>query len=162
METRQKKSEQREADMIYLVMVFGAFILAVMVLVSVYSAKPINIYVIPETSAAERSAETAKGAASPANSDLTEEPPVTSEPEVFLKAASETGPREVLMEKSIDINHADREDLERLPGIGPVLAGRIIEYRTSYGDFFEIDEIMEVSGIGEKTFDKIKDFIYVS
>lgn len=143
--------------MIYLLMVFVAFIAAVMVMVSVYSDKGINIYVV------SNQPEMGNTAAVPEQtvSNPAEEQPVYSEPEDLLET-SQAGPQEVLMAKSVDINHADREELEKLPGIGPVLAERIVEYRTSYGDFSDIEEIMEVNGIGEKTFAKIRDFIYVS
>ena len=53
------------------------------------------------------------------------------------------------------------EDLETLPGIGPVLAERIIEYRERYGGFQSVEEIMYVSGIGEKTYAKIADLLKV-
>lgn len=73
--------------------------------------------------------------------------------------SSETGEREVLVEKSIDINSADAEELDKLPGIGPVLAGRIIEYREENGGFADIEELLFVEGIGEKTLEKLRDFI---
>ena len=75
----------------------------------------------------------------------------------------ETEDTRTVDEKSgkIDINKASSEELQELNGIGPALASRIIEYRKSYGDFVSIEEIMEVKGIGEKTFAKIKDHICV-
>lgn len=62
----------------------------------------------------------------------------------------------------IDINHATAEELETLPGIGPTLAMRIVQYRDEHGPFQTIEDIMNVSGIGPTTFDLIKDYIYVS
>jgi competence ComEA-like helix-hairpin-helix protein len=50
----------------------------------------------------------------------------------------------------LDINEAGYFDLQTLPGIGPVLAERIIAYRDSIGDFQTIDELVNVNGIGEK------------
>jgi competence protein ComEA len=61
----------------------------------------------------------------------------------------------------VDINSADTETLSLLPGIGETLAGRIVEYREKNGAFSEISDIMDVSGIGQGTFDKIKDYITV-
>lgn len=61
----------------------------------------------------------------------------------------------------ININTATLEELDGLPGIGPTIAQRIIDYRTENGAFSTIDEIMEVSGIGPATFDEIKDLITV-
>ena len=52
----------------------------------------------------------------------------------------------------VNINTADTATLETLPGIGPTIAGRIIEYRQANGPFGRIEEIMEVSGIGPATF----------
>lgn len=59
----------------------------------------------------------------------------------------------------VNINTADAATLETLPGIGPTIAGRIIDYRQANGPFGRIEEIMEVSGIGPATFEKIQDLI---
>jgi len=61
----------------------------------------------------------------------------------------------------ININTASKEELETLPGIGEVLSQRIIDYRRTNGYFKSIEEIKEVSGIGEKKFEAIKDLITV-
>ncbi len=62
----------------------------------------------------------------------------------------------------VNINTATAEELdEKLTGIGPVIAKRIIEYRNSIGKFSSIEEIKNVSGIGDKTFEKFKDMICV-
>ncbi len=62
---------------------------------------------------------------------------------------------------SININEATAEELETLNGIGPVTAEKIIQYRTEYGKFESKEELMEVNGIGEKTYAQIKDKIRV-
>lgn len=61
----------------------------------------------------------------------------------------------------IDINNADFDELIRLKGIGNYLAEQIITYREENGGFRNIEEIINVSGIGEKTFELICDCIYV-
>ncbi|NLM13273.1 MAG: competence protein ComEA [Epulopiscium sp.] len=61
----------------------------------------------------------------------------------------------------ININTASAEQLQTLPGIGAVIAQNIIEYRESHGAFSSIEEIQNVSRIGQKTFQKIKDKIIV-
>jgi competence protein ComEA len=61
----------------------------------------------------------------------------------------------------INLNTATLEQLDQLPGIGPAIAQRIIDYREQSGSFKTIEEITEVSGIGEATFNKIKDLITV-
>lgn len=63
--------------------------------------------------------------------------------------------------EKININEADIYKLDELYGIGEGFAKRIIEYRTKYGNFETIQDIMKVSGIGEETFSKIKDYICV-
>jgi competence protein ComEA len=62
---------------------------------------------------------------------------------------------------SININMANQEELESLPGIGPALAERIIAYREANGPFSTIEEIQEVDGIGPKKFEDIKNLIIV-
>lgn len=59
----------------------------------------------------------------------------------------------------INVNTARIEELDLLPGIGPVIAQRIIDYREKYGPFQSIEEIMKVKGIGEATFEKIRELI---
>ena len=61
----------------------------------------------------------------------------------------------------VNINTADKEALSSLPGVGPVIAGRIIEYREKNGPFKNIAEITKIKGIGEKISQKIKDLITV-
>ena len=61
----------------------------------------------------------------------------------------------------ININTADETELQKIRGVGPVIAGRIVEYRRNNGAFQNIEEIKKVRGIGEKTFQKMKDSITV-
>lgn len=59
----------------------------------------------------------------------------------------------------ININTATEEDFTKLPGIGPSKARAIIEYREQHGKFKTIEDLKNVSGIGEKTFEKLKEAI---
>lgn len=61
----------------------------------------------------------------------------------------------------IDLNEADAEDLEELPGIGPVLAEAIIDERESRGGFRSVNELRDVRGIGEKRFEDLRDRVTV-
>lgn len=62
----------------------------------------------------------------------------------------------------LNLNTATSEQLETLPGIGPAVAARILEYRQKNGNFKKIEELMNVKGIGEKSFLKIKALITVA
>ena len=61
----------------------------------------------------------------------------------------------------VNINIASAAELETLKGIGPSKAQAIIDYRTEHGDFKSINDLLKVSGIGEKTLANIKDYICV-
>jgi len=65
------------------------------------------------------------------------------------------------MPATVNINTANQVQLETLPGIGPSLAGRIIQYRESNGPFRSTEDIKNVSGIGDKRYDQLKDLISV-
>ncbi len=61
----------------------------------------------------------------------------------------------------ININTASEGELDALPGIGPVRAGDIISYRESRGGFKTIEEIKNIKGIGDKSFENLKDLITI-
>lgn len=84
-----------------------------------------------------------------------------TEPTQASTAASveTTGAEEVSF--PLDINQADSEALQALPGIGEVLADRIIAYRDENGPFSSPDQLMNVEGIGEKRLEAILDYITI-
>ncbi|MEK9664310.1 MAG: ComEA family DNA-binding protein [Candidatus Nanopelagicales bacterium] len=61
----------------------------------------------------------------------------------------------------VDINTATTSELESLPGIGPVLAGRIVQWRTDNGPFTAVDVLGEVSGIGESLLEQLRPLVRV-
>lgn len=61
----------------------------------------------------------------------------------------------------VNINTARVEELDQLPGIGPAIAQRIIDYRNEHGEFKKVEDIQEVKGIGDAKFSEIKDSITV-
>jgi len=58
----------------------------------------------------------------------------------------------------LDINLSPADSLELLPGIGPVLAARIVEYRRQYGDFASVDSLINVPGLSPATLEKIRPY----
>lgn len=84
-------------------------------------------------------------------------PYICVEGEPVKNTSSETDNHNV----KININTATKEMLMTLKGIGEVKAQSIIDYRKTNGDFVSISEIKEISGIGDKTFESLKDFITV-
>ena len=63
--------------------------------------------------------------------------------------------------EKVNLNSANAEQLQSLPGIGPAIAKNILDYRSKVGKFNKIEEIINVKGIGEKKFQKIKDRLVV-
>ena len=63
--------------------------------------------------------------------------------------------------KKVNINSANQEELETLPGVGPALAVRIIEYRNSNGKFEKVEDVQNVKGIGDSKFTNIKEYICI-
>lgn len=61
----------------------------------------------------------------------------------------------------VNINTADAAALETLPRVGPAMAARIIEWRETNGRFTAVEDLMSVTGVGEKTFDSLKDLVTV-
>ncbi|TDL77254.1 hypothetical protein E2R56_03500 [Rhodococcus qingshengii] len=64
-------------------------------------------------------------------------------------------------EAKVNVNKADETQLQNLPGIGPSKAAAITEYRETSGPFKSVEDLKNISGIGDKTFEKLKDLITV-
>lgn len=60
---------------------------------------------------------------------------------------------------TVSLNTADVAQLETLPGVGPVLAARIVQHRASSGGFAAVEDLLLVEGIGEKTFAQLRDLV---
>lgn len=83
---------------------------------------------------------------------------------VYIPEAYEEGETSGSMSQGdsrVNINTADSDELQKLNGIGPATAEKIIDYRDEHGRFSNIEDIKNVSGIGDKTFEKFEDDIKV-
>jgi len=63
--------------------------------------------------------------------------------------------------KPIDLNAATSDELQQLPGVGPVIADRILEYRKKSGPFRRVEDLVAVRGISQKRLAKIKPYVFV-
>ncbi len=61
----------------------------------------------------------------------------------------------------VDLNAASAEQLDGLPGVGPVTAQRILEWRTRHGRFARVEQLREVEGIGERRFGQLRELVTV-
>lgn len=64
-------------------------------------------------------------------------------------------------EGQINLNTATEKELQELPGIGPAMSARIVEYREEHGDFQNIEDVKQVRGIGNAKFEKMKDKVTI-
>jgi competence protein ComEA len=79
------------------------------------------------------------------------QPPSTTQPSSSTGATPTTAP-----DVPVNLNTATLAELDALPGVGPVLAQRILDYRTQNGPFTTVDQLQEVPGVGPKKFDSLK------
>ncbi|WP_108669582.1 helix-hairpin-helix domain-containing protein [Peribacillus acanthi] len=79
----------------------------------------------------------------------------------FVGTEQATSNVEEKSSEKVNLNMADEMNLQTLPGIGPSKAAAIVEYRNQNGGFKAVEELKNISGIGEKTFEKLKDLISV-
>ncbi len=77
----------------------------------------------------------------------------------FLTFAGSAFAAKPLPAGKVNVNSASVEQLEALPGIGPKLAARIVEYRQKSGPFKNAEELINVRGIGEKSFAKLQPYV---
>lgn len=134
-------------------------------------AKP-AVYTLPAGSRAHTAVEAAGGALATANlSAINLARVLTDGEQLHIAAMGETaaptgatGAPAASGQASggtVNINAASQAELETLPGIGPVKAQAIIAHRTQHGPFARIEDIQNVTGIGEKTFESLKSLIRV-
>lgn len=132
------------------------FVVAIFIIAAAYSSTPVEIInVYGQSTQVAQSAQITQ-------QQPTTQPETTASPSTVTTAAPQAdGEQEILAEGSINLNTATADELDKLPGIGQAMAARIIDYREVNGFFTTIDELKSVSGIGDKTFEKLKVYITV-
>lgn len=80
---------------------------------------------------------------------------------IYVPTAEEMAQDAVSGKSKVNLNRASKEELMTLPGVGASRAESIIQYRKEQGAFKKIEDVMQISGIKEALFEKIKDFITV-
>ena len=83
----------------------------------------------------------------------------SEQPQIIDKKLS--GAQLLTLNKKINLNTATKNDLAAISGIGPKMAEKIIDYRKEHGTFERIEDIMDIKGIKEKKFEKIKRYLAV-
>ena len=86
----------------------------------------------------------------------------TAAPQSTTKSSSRTAAKPAQPTSPININTASAGELDGLPGIGAKTAALIVEYRQKNGPFKKIEELMNVRGVGEKSFLKLKERVTVA
>jgi competence protein ComEA len=130
-----------------------------------------DVYELPPGSIVQHAVNAAGGPTSEADLDrINLAVELRDQQQVYVPRQGETNPPPVSGGESggggqeetlVNINTAPAAELETLPGIGPALAGRIVEYREANGPFETIEQIQNVPGIGPATFEGLRDLITV-
>ncbi|MDQ4129519.1 MAG: ComEA family DNA-binding protein, partial [Actinomycetota bacterium] len=87
--------------------------------------------------------------------------PGATPPTVPAAAATTAGNGARRPDGRLDLNRASADELEELPGIGEVLAARIVSWREEHGPFTSVGQLRDVPGIGERTFQNLADLLSV-
>jgi comEA protein len=80
---------------------------------------------------------------------------------IFFPLSLETFAKKKAPEKPVNINTASAEELQAVPGIGPVTAEKILHMRKSYGTFKSVDDLLAIRGLGPKRLEKMRKYLTV-
>ncbi len=122
-----------------------------------------GVYKLPAGSRVYEAVELAGGfREDAATTEVNQAEVLQDEARIYIPTFAETISEEAENDGKINLNKATKEELMTLPGVGEAKAESIIEYRNENGGFKSIEEIMQISGIKEGLFEKIKDLIKVN
>ncbi|WP_018143503.1 ComEA family DNA-binding protein [Alloscardovia criceti] len=132
-------------------------------LASLASAQSENASTQPVESSLSGVTSSAQGTQSQAPTEMQTHTDPSTEPAPTLEQSTQStqNTQDIPSEQSqqaqgININTATAEELQNIPGVGPVMAQKILDYRSTHGPFHSVDDLMEVSGIGAKTLEKMR------
>ena len=80
-------------------------------------------------------------------------------PDGGYRVSAMSGAQLLTLGLPIDLNRASAEDLDAIPGLGPALAKRIVDYRQAHGPFKKVEDLREVSGVGPQNLEKLKPYL---
>ncbi len=78
-----------------------------------------------------------------------------------LPGPKASSPAEPAAQAPVNLNSASAAELEKLPGIGPKIAEAIVKHRETNGPFKSVDDLKQIKGIGDKSFEKIRDMVAI-
>lgn len=113
-------------------------------------------------SAAEKRAVASLGTELEEQQSRTEGPSSRNAQGPNIRTDAQDEPARAAIPSRLDLNRASARELESLPGIGAVMAQRVIAFRTSVGGFRSVEDLREVKGIGAKKFERIKSLVIVT
>jgi competence ComEA-like helix-hairpin-helix protein len=79
----------------------------------------------------------------------------------FLLSQSSLAAKKKPPERPVNLNTANSEQLQQVPGIGPATAGKILQMRKTYGPFKSVDDLLAIRGLGAKRLDKMRKYLTV-
>ncbi len=121
-----------------------------------------GVYELPEGSRVYEAVEKAGGfTENAAGAQINMAEILSDETRLYIPTIEEMHEEQMQKDGKVNLNTASKEELMTLPGVGEAKASQIIQYREEHGTFQKIEELMNISGIKEGLFQKVKDYIKV-